>query len=184
MSTNTLRCEHKGGSPLVESVGGFSIADEQRAIYENAYACRIKETNSMVNMILSWYQERPQSVEVVQVPQPSGETLTGQGRLRMTKIHEPYQLSVANSPLQLVIGDINFYIKGSASVGGRHWILMDQSMVAHLVDAETPAEKAKKAKRPHDRSTKIKPVVFEFSTSAATIDGNLFGDVFLVTGVV
>ena len=50
MTTNTLRYEHIGGSPLVDSVGGFSIADEQRAIYEDAYGWEPPSTDFFVDV--------------------------------------------------------------------------------------------------------------------------------------
>ena len=178
MTTNTLMYNHKGGSLLANSIGGFSVPDADRARYRDKYARCISEAATMTKLMLDFRFNRPDSVDVVGVPQSTGELVTGQGRLRLVTFHAPYRLAVTGSPLTLLIADTQFYVPGNISVGGKHWVLVNNALLQTQLDDWIPQSNSIEPR------TKIKPMVFEFETSAATIDGNLFSDVFLITGVV
>lgn len=171
-STQLLYTADPNRPSLATTMGGAFIKPAERPDYEMTYRNRLRESVALIDTTLTFIKDRPESAELLF----TGGEPTAQGRLRLTKLYKPFDVSVLGGAAVLVTADICTYIPSRAAVGGRHWLVLSPDQYQQLEQKFNPADLGKDTVR-------VTPLVITFNSYSGTINGTSFTDIFVADQV-
>lgn len=171
-TTQLLYTPAEGKHSLASSMGGVGVKPAQREAYNERVQNRIQQSVALIDTSLRFKKGRVTSAELVLA---DGEP-TASGRLRLTKLYKPFDVSVFGGQARLVTAEICTYLPSRGAVGGRHWFVLSEEIFSAVESQFNKDDLAKDAVR-------VKAMVLAFTSHSGTIDGQQYSDIFIPNAI-